>query len=78
MSQACDQDEITNLILDFIAKRVGEADPMQTVLGTRAPFILDGLVGATAAVIAGAVPPENWRLVAAGSAKAEQDGRQSH
>jgi hypothetical protein len=87
VSQAFGQDEITNLILDAITKRVGEADPAQPVIVTHAPVILDGLVGATVAVIAGAVPPESWRLVAAefsgrlavaieSRVKAEQDSRQ--
>jgi hypothetical protein len=89
VSQAFDQDEISKLILDAITKRVGGAVPAQPVLGTHAPVILDGLVGATVAVIAGAVPSEHWRLVAAefsgrlavaieSRLKAEQDSRQSH
>jgi hypothetical protein len=55
VSQAFDQDEITKRILDAITKRAGEVDPAQPVLQTQAPVILDGLVGATVAVIAGAV-----------------------
>lgn len=89
MSQTSDQDEITNLILDAITKRVGGTDPAQPVLGTHAPVILDGLVGATVSVIAGAVAAENWRLVAAefsgrlavaieSRLKAEQDSRRAH
>ena len=57
MSQTFDQDEITKRILVAITKRAGEVDPAQPVLQTHAPVILDGLVGATVAVIAGAVPP---------------------
>jgi hypothetical protein len=89
VSQAFDQDEISKLILDAITKRVGGTDTEQPVLGTHAPIILDGLVGAAVAVIAVAVAPENWRLVAAefsgrlavaieSRLKAEQDGRRAH
>jgi hypothetical protein len=89
VSQDFDQDEITDVILAAITKCVGGTDPPQPVQGTHAPAMLDGLVGATVAVIAATVPPDHWRLVAAefsgrlatvieGRLKAEQDNRQSH
>jgi hypothetical protein len=89
LTQDFDHDEITDVILAAITKCIGGNDPTQPVLGSQAPVILDGLVGATVAVIAVTVTPEHWRKVAAefsgrlamaieNKLKADQERRQAH